>query len=105
MGLFDEINELLAAPTTGANAPALARVEHTLTTGYARALALEAERWRLERRLGELAVAPGLAAEARERVDLAERLTEAAGELTQLRDLLEPLRSRASALRVAGATV
>ena len=105
MGLFDEINELLAAPASGADAPALARVEHTLTTGYARALALEAERWRLERRLGELATTPDLDDGSRERIDLAERLDEAAGELSRLRDLLEPLRTRASALRVAGATV
>ena len=42
-------------PQTGASAPTLARLEDTLTEGYARALALEAERWRLERRIGEVA--------------------------------------------------
>jgi hypothetical protein len=105
MALFDDINELLSAPSSGAEAPALAHVEHTLTTGYARALALEAERWRLERRLGELAAASDDGPCALERADLADRLAEAARELAQLRNVLEPLRSRASALRVAAATV
>jgi hypothetical protein len=42
-----QIEELLSA-----DAPLLARVEDTLTEGYARAPAIEAERWRLERRIG-----------------------------------------------------
>ena len=46
----EQIEELLSA-----DAPTLARMEDTLTEGYARALALEAERWRLERRIGEVA--------------------------------------------------
>jgi hypothetical protein len=37
----EQIEELLSA-----EAPTLARVEDTLTEGYAQALALEAERWR-----------------------------------------------------------
>jgi hypothetical protein len=45
-----QIEELLSA-----DAPTLARMEDTLTEGYAKALALEAERWRLERRIGEVA--------------------------------------------------
>src|SRR3954447_689802 len=48
--MLEHIEELL-----NEDAPALAEVESTLTDGYAQALALEAERWRLERRLGEMA--------------------------------------------------
>ncbi len=47
--LTHEIEELLDASTS----PSPERVEDTLTTGYARALELEARRTRLERRIGE----------------------------------------------------
>ena len=57
MTLFEEISQLIAAPVDGADAPPLARLEDTLTAGYARALALEAERWRIERRIGQVATA------------------------------------------------
>src|SRR5919198_693855 len=49
--IHEEIRTLLEAPPVGEDAPSIDAVEHTLTAGYARALALEAERWRLERRL------------------------------------------------------
>jgi hypothetical protein len=101
MALFDEISDLLAAPASGANAPELADVEHTLTSGYARALALEAERFRLERRLGELRAGPDGAPE----IDsVMQRLADSAGELEHLRSLLEPLRSRARISREASAS-
>jgi hypothetical protein len=48
--MLEQIEELLTA-----EAPPLARIEETLTEGYARALALEAERWRLERRIAQVA--------------------------------------------------
>jgi hypothetical protein len=104
--VFDEIRKLLAAPRSGTDAPPLERVEHTLTTGYAHALALEAERWRIERRLSE--VAAGLREEriepgTIELVSLAKRLKDADGELSRLRTLLETLRTRASDLRGAQA--
>src|SRR5919197_2036268 len=51
----EEIRTLLDAPQVGEEAPSIDAVEHTLTAGYARALALEAERWRLERRIAEVA--------------------------------------------------
>jgi hypothetical protein len=76
MPLQDEIAQLLTLPENGAGAPTLATVERRLTDGYAEALALEAERLRIERRLGE--------------VD---------GELAQLRPLLGRLQDRARALR------
>jgi len=47
--VLEQIDDLL-----NADAPALDTLEETLTDGYAQALALEAERGRLERRLGEV---------------------------------------------------
>src|SRR5205807_8395239 len=49
----EEIRTLLEAPAAGDDAPTLAHVEDTLTSGYARAMAPEAERMRLEPRLAE----------------------------------------------------
>jgi hypothetical protein len=51
----EQIEDLLNAPASGAEAPTLARLEEALTEGYAQALVLEAERLRLERRISELA--------------------------------------------------
>jgi hypothetical protein len=90
----DEIAELLRLPENGAGAPSLDRIEATLTNGYAAKLALEAERWRIERRLGEVArdagevKAHGVAAELAE---LSDRLETANGELARLRSLLRKL--------------
>jgi hypothetical protein len=90
--LTHEIEELLEALSTGAAAPSPERVEDTLTTGYARALELEARRTRLERRIGEEAAAaepslPELSALAKER-------SRADRELERLRALLASLRRR-----------
>jgi len=73
-------------------------VEETLTEGYARALELEAERLRIERRIGEVARGDGgdPAAEIRR---LGSRLTHADGELQRLRSVLQSLAARARALR------
>lgn len=76
MPLQEELAELLTLPEDGAAAPSLATLELRLTDGYAQALALEAERLRIERRLGE--------------VDR---------ELARLRPLLRSLQNRARALR------
>ena len=43
--IHDDIRSLLEAPPTGEEAPTLDHIEDTLTAGYARALAIEAERW------------------------------------------------------------
>ena len=88
--LTAEINALMAEP-----AAPLAQLEDALTTGYARALELEAERSRLERRLGE-AAATGDGDGARE---LAARVSSTDEHLTRLRALLRVLRERASAAR------
>ena len=57
--IHDEIRSLLDAPPDGEDAPTIDAIEHTLTAGYARALALEAERWRLERRIAQVAAELG----------------------------------------------
>ena len=102
--LLEQIDELLAQPSTEEPA-ALARLERTLTDGYAYALALEAERWRLERRLSELAGElddTNHELKAKELALLSNRLTSNADVLTDLRGTLSQLRARATAVR-AGA--
>jgi hypothetical protein len=79
-----------------------AAIEDALTEGYARALALEAERRRLELRITKLAV--GLSSDRNgERVseleDLAGRRTRADGELSRLRGALGSLREQLAARR------
>jgi hypothetical protein len=92
----------LAARPKGEDAPTIDTIEHTLTAGYARALALEAERWRLERRIAE--VASNLGGKSRddehsELTELGQRLSAADGDLSKLRGLLSSLRSRADEVR------
>jgi hypothetical protein len=104
--MLRRIEELLSAPTSGASAPTLERMEDTLTDGYAQALALEAERWRLERRLGEVARTVGgpdrdMSSFVEEVSLLAKRLTRADGELTSLRARLGSLQDRARTMRHA----
>lgn len=102
--IHDEIRTLLESAPDGDDAPTLDAIEDTLTAGYARALALEAERWRLERRIADLA--SKLADEAgelshTELAKLGERLSEANGDLRRLRSLLSSLRTRADEVRTA----
>jgi hypothetical protein len=81
-----------------------ATIEDTLTEGYGRALALEAERRRLERRITELTGAltgDGDARRISELAELAGRRTSADGELSQLRDVLRALREHLAAARAA----
>jgi hypothetical protein len=90
-----QIEDLLTAES-----PTLARVEDTLTEGYARALAIEAERWRLERRIGEVA-REGRSDVGEELRSLGTELTRADSELLELRSLLGTLHERARTLRKA----
>jgi ABC-type phosphate transport system auxiliary subunit len=102
--IHDDIRILLEAPPTGEEAPTLDYIEHTLTAGYARALALEAERWRLERKIAEVAARLGdevTDEDATELAKLGHRLSDADGDLTHLRTLLASLRVRADQVRVA----
>jgi hypothetical protein len=99
--IHDEIRNLLAAPPTGEDAPRIDDIEHTLTSGYAKALALEAERLRLERRIAAVAaqLGNGSRAEHAELTDLGQRLSTADGDLVRLRGLLSSLRARADEVR------
>lgn len=106
--ILEEISSLLAQAESGRGEAPLAVIEDRLTEGYARVLQLEAERWRLERRMGDLAsrlekgdTDPGTDEIAR----LARRAARADRELHRMRRLLAPLRARVSALRSAGAAL
>ena len=96
--LYDEIHTLLAAEATQ-RVPSRAHVERTLTDGYAHAHALEAERWRLERRLGALAgdATADVGEKTQELAVLANGIARTSDELTRLRTLLTKLRDRAAA--------
>jgi hypothetical protein len=102
--IHDDIRSLLEAPPTGDEAPSLSNIEHTLTEGYARALALEAERWRIERRIADVATRLGNEVtdeDAAELARLGERLSVADVDLNKLRTLLVALRTRANEVRTA----
>jgi hypothetical protein len=104
--IIEEIQRLLDAPE-GTEEPTRAQLEDTLTDGYARALALEAECRRIERRIGELAAEVGRGAngaQAAELADLTERMSSTENELTSLRSLLATLRTHASDLRAGEST-
>jgi hypothetical protein len=103
--IHEEIRHLLDAPRTGPSAPTLAAIEHALTAGYAAALTLEAERWRLERRITDVAalIGDGEAEHADELAVLGRRLSATQREVKGLRELLEKLRNRADAVRAAAA--
>ncbi len=81
--LIDRIRTLVDHP-----GDELGAVEHTLTDGYARALALEAERRRAEARVRELA---GEAEALGEQRVLKVRLEQIDGDLAVLRGLLDTL--------------
>ena len=92
--LIDRIEALVGQRSEGSPAALLETMEHTLTDGYAEALAIEAERMRTERE-----IAAGLAEAERENraaelVELSERLAEQDRELKLLRELLAGLRER-----------
>jgi hypothetical protein len=101
--IHQEIRTLLAAPPTGEDAPSLYDLEDTLTAGYARALALEAEHRRLERKLAEVAAALSEAPDGKqaELAMLGQRLSAADGDLISLRRLLVSLRTRADEVRTS----
>ena len=92
--LIDRARSLLETPLE--QTPwARARIEYTLTEGYARALALEAERRRIEQRIAELVTALERDhSGAGELAALAERRSRTDGELSRLRTVLVSLRER-----------
>ena len=102
--LLEQIDELLAEPAPSEEPASLAYLERTLTDGYAYAHVLEAERWRLERRMSELAGelhGDNQELKAKELALLSDRLSSNERLLTRLRNTLTELRARATAVRSA----
>ena len=100
--LLERIDELLAEPVQKEEPAKLDCLERTLTDGYAYALALEAERYRLERRMSVLAGElndGNQELKAKELAQVSDRLSSNASILTALRDTLTQLRARAAELR------
>lgn len=99
--LLQRIRNLIDARGADPGKPLLTEMEHTLTDGYARALELEAERLRLERRIGELAHSLAGPEQAGELRGLAERLRATDDDLASLRNVLAALQHRIDADRAA----
>ncbi len=96
--LLEKIMALMSAPARD-----LETIERTLTDGYAQALSLEAEKWRLEKRITEVAQSlerGDTAQKARELAVLANRVEGNVGDLVALRSVLAELRRHADAVRV-----
>jgi chromosome segregation ATPase len=103
--IYDQIRSMLETPPSGAKAPSLDEIEDILTAGYANALALDAERLRIERKIAEIAANLDADEDSRaaELTSLSQRLTAADGDLAQLRLLLSSLRTRANEVRTTAA--
>ncbi|MBD0330493.1 MAG: hypothetical protein ICV64_10375 [Thermoleophilia bacterium] len=101
--LLHEIAALIDAADAAQGSPSVARLEHTLTSGYAHALALEGERLRLEQRLGEAtqALEAGRPGAGDELTELSARVAATDAALRRLRAMLLVLRERARAARAA----
>ena len=100
--LLQQISDLISGSDRD-----LDRIERTLTDGYAYALALEAERWRLEKRLAAAAQelpAGDLEGKGAELTSVSQRLDHNADELSSLRGRLAELRRYADSVRVQAAT-
>jgi ABC-type phosphate transport system auxiliary subunit len=100
--LLEQIDELLAEPHSAGEPATLDYLERTLTDGYAYALVLESERWRLEQRLSELAgeLQEGDKDEkSQELAQISRRLTTNGTALQGLRSTLAQLRTHATAVR------
>jgi hypothetical protein len=101
--LLEQIDAVLAQTSPSANAD-VTRIENTLTDGYARALQLEAERWRLERKIAEVARLIGSGDTERRAAELSrlsQLLSSTDGDLGVLRSRLADLRQHAEAVRAA----
>jgi DNA repair exonuclease SbcCD ATPase subunit len=100
--LLEQIDELLTASSSPDEPATLARLERTLTDGYAHALSLEAEQLRLERRMTELAAElhdGNREQKAKELVQVSRRISRAGAEIERLRGTLSRLRAHATAVR------
>jgi chromosome segregation ATPase len=99
--LLERITGLLKNRSADPGKPLVTEMEDTLTDGYARALQLEAERLRLERRIGELARSVDGPEEAHELKALAGRLRDVDAELERLRNRLGALQKHLASVRAA----
>ena len=100
----NHIRMLLDAPAGGADAPTLSDLEEMLTTGYARAMAIEGEQWRLQRRIVDVAVRIADDYNELQTVELrklARQLRSVDAELISIRALISSLRARADEARAA----
>src|SRR3954469_15923664 len=99
--LLARISSLLENRSADPGKPLVTEMEDTLTDGYARALQLESERLRLERRISHLAHDVQGGAEADELRALAARKREVDAELTALRRHLGALQKHLETVRAA----
>jgi ABC-type phosphate transport system auxiliary subunit len=99
--LLERITGLLKNRSADPGKPLVTEMEDTLTDGYARALQLESERLRLERRIGELAHSVDGREQADELKALAGRLRDVDAELDGLRSQLGALQKHLEQVRAA----
>jgi hypothetical protein len=100
-GLFDRIETLLDERVVE-HEPTLARLESTLTDGYAEALRLDSKRMKIERRIDQVVVSPEATERKAEELNtLILCLSRTREDLERLRGLLTALRTRAKAVRTA----
>ena len=95
--LLEDIRSLMQGPLDGDPVEARARVERTLTDGYAHALVLEGERLQIEREIGEVTARLGSDGGGRlvgELSALSQKLSRTERALAELRGLLASLRDR-----------
>jgi ABC-type phosphate transport system auxiliary subunit len=99
--LLERISSLLENRSGAPGKPLLTEMEDTLTDGYARALELESERLRLERRIAHLAHEVDGESEVEELRALAARKREVDAELAGLRGRLGALQKHLETVRAA----
>jgi hypothetical protein len=99
--LLERIANLLTNRSADPGKPLVTEMENTLTDGYARALQLEGERLRLERRIGQLARGVEDRVQADELRSFAARLRDTDLELESLRGHLGALQKRLEETRAA----
>jgi Mg2+ and Co2+ transporter CorA len=99
--LFDRIRALVEDEPRGTSNRLLEQMEHTLTDGYAHALALEGQTIRIERQIGATFKRLKRGDEPEEIGRLTDRLAATERELLRLRTLLDELRRRVDGVRSA----
>ena len=100
--LLERIDALLDVRTPPAEPQAVARIERTLTDGYASALALEGERMRIDREIQTVTAGINSGNPSRRAEELSlltRRRSKVDGELAHLRERLELLRQKVRELR------